>query len=91
MGKCFCTLRVDCRERISFLVPKLCFPRRISELEFPSGEVNELLVNIIDELMHAKCDVSGYKFLLLNSFINYRKSNEVVASSDYMVNIKCTS
>ena len=44
------------------------------EVDFDNGDVTEITANIIVEQMYAQCGKKGNDMLLLNSFIDYRKS-----------------
>ena len=44
------------------------------EVDFDNGDVTEITANIIVERMYAQCGKKGNDMLLLNSFIDYRKS-----------------
>ena len=48
---------------------------RLYEVQFPSGEVTELTANIIAQSMYAQCDADGNEYLLLESFVDYRKES----------------
>ena len=57
------------------------------EVEFPGGEITELVV-IIAESMYAQCDANGNEYLLLESFINHRKNGPALSIEDQKVVIK---
>ena len=44
------------------------------EVEFTGGEMTELVANIIAESMYAQCGVHGNEYLLLEAFIDQKKS-----------------
>ena len=39
------------------------------QVEFPGGEMTELVVNIITESIYVQCDVDGNEYLLLETFV----------------------
>ena len=52
------------------------------EVEFPGGEMTELVANIIAESMYAQCDVDGNEYLLLEAFINHQKNSSALSVED---------
>eukprot|EP01082_Thalassiosira_pseudonana_P000070 g27.t1 g27 contig1:60384-63019(+) len=48
---------------------------RLYEVQFPGGEVTELTANVIAQSMYAQCDADGNEYLLLESFVDYRKES----------------
>ena len=52
------------------------------EVEYPGGEMTELATNIIAESMYAQCDVNRNEYLLLEAFINHRKSGSALSAED---------
>ena len=58
------------------------------EVEFPGGEMTELVANIIAESIYTQCDVNGNEYLLLEAFINYRKNVSALSVEDQKVVIE---
>ena len=48
-------------------------------LEFDDGEVNELMVKMISESMYAECDDSINEYLMMDSIVDYRKSDKAIS------------
>ena len=57
------------------------------EVEFPDGEVTELTANVIAERMYAQCDKDGNDLLLLDSFVDYRKSERAMSLQDQQITV----
>ena len=51
----------------------------LHEVEFPKGEITELVTNIIVESMYAQCDVDGYEYILLEAILNYRENGTALS------------
>lgn len=51
-------------------------------VEFDDGEVTELAANVIAESMYAMCDDEGERILLLDSFVDFRKSDTALTVAD---------
>ena len=45
------------------------------EVEFPEGEITEVIDDITVELMYVQCDSNGEEYLLLESSIYYEKND----------------
>ena len=45
------------------------------EEKFGDGEVTELNANVIAESLYAPCDADGNKYLMLDSFVDYQRSD----------------
>ena len=52
---------------------------RMYQIEFDGGEIAELMVNIIAESIHSKCDAVGNEYLLLDSLIDYCKDEKMIS------------
>ena len=50
-------------------------------VEFDDWEVSELMANVIAESMYAACDDYGNKYLLMESIVGYRKSDNALSVS----------
>ena len=55
------------------------------EVEFANGEVTELTGNMIVEAMYAQCDNDGNEYVLLNSLVDYRKSENTMSPKDQKI------
>ena len=55
------------------------------EVKFPGGEITELAVNIIAELMYVQCNVDGNEYLLFEAFINHRKNGLALSVEDQII------
>ena len=51
-------------------------------MEFYNGEVMELTTNVISEQMYAHCEEDGNDILLLNYFVDYRKTERALLLQD---------
>ena len=60
----------------------------LNKEKFPGGDMTESLVNIITELMFAQCDIDGNEYVLLESFIDYRKHLSALIGEDLKVIVK---
>ena len=60
----------------------------LSEVEFPKGEMIELVANIIAESTYAQCDVDGYEYLLLEAFIDHKRNGSALSVEDQKVVVK---
>ena len=58
------------------------------EVEFPGGEITELVANKIAELMYAQCGVDGNEYLLLRWFIYHRKNDSALNVEEQKVVFK---
>ena len=54
-------------------------------VEFDDGQVDELTANLIAESMYAQCDAEGNQYLLLDSFVDYRKTEKAISLTDQMI------
>ena len=45
---------------------------RVYRVEFDDGDICELTANIIAESMYASCDADGNKYILFDSFVDYK-------------------
>ena len=57
---------------------------RTYEVEWDDGGVDELTANLIAESMYAQCDPEGNQYLLLDCFVDHRKTDKAVAFRDQM-------
>ena len=57
------------------------------EVEFPDGEVTELTANVIAERIYAQCDKDGNDLLLLDYFVDYRKSERAMSLQDQQITV----
>ena len=55
------------------------------EVEFADGEVTELTANVIAQSMFAQCDEEGNDLLLLESMVDYRKSEKALSIKDQKI------
>jgi len=51
-------------------------------VEFDDGEITELAANVIAESMYAQCDPDDNEYLLLDSFLDYRKNASDLAKEN---------
>ena len=58
------------------------------EVEFPGGEMTELVANIIPESMYTQCDVNENEYLLLEAFVNDQENGSALSVEDQEVVIK---
>ena len=54
------------------------------EVEFHGREM-KLAINIIAELMYAKCDIGKKEYLLLKAFIDHRKNGSALNGEDQKI------
>ena len=47
-------------------------------VEFDDSDVAELTANIIAQSMYSQCNIEGNQYLLLDTFVDYRKSNKAL-------------
>lgn len=52
---------------------------RVYLVEFADGEVTELTANTIAMTMYANCDAEGNEYLLLDSIVDWRKTDEYIS------------
>jgi len=57
------------------------------DVEFEDGEETELTANVIAERMYAQCDGNGNDLLLLDSFVDYRKSERAMSLQDQQLTV----
>ena len=55
------------------------FLTQVYEVKSTGNEVNKV-TNVISEFMYVQCNFDWYKYLILNSFIDYKEYNKAVAS-----------
>ena len=55
------------------------------EVELDDGEVTEVTANFITYRMYAQCDKNRNDLLLLDSFIDYRKSERAMSLQDQQI------
>lgn len=48
-------------------------------MAFADGQVTELTANVIDEAMHAQSDEDGKEYVLLDSLVDYRRSQTTLS------------
>ena len=48
-------------------------------VEFEDGDVTELTANSIAENMYSQCDIDGNQYLLLDTFVDFRKTNKAIS------------
>ena len=53
--------------------------------EFDDGEVSKLTANVISESIYAACDDSGNEYMMMESIVDYRKSNKALSVSSQKV------
>lgn len=58
---------------------------RVYLVEFADGEVTELTANVIAQTMYANCDAEGNEYLLLDSILDWRKTDEYIAPDQQRV------
>ncbi len=66
---------------------------RIYEVQFTDGHVEEYAANVITENLYAQIDEDGHHNLILQEFIDHRKSTEAVSRDDMWItshNGNCT-
>ena len=51
-------------------------------MEFTDGEVTELTINVISEHMYVQCDKDGNDMLLIDYFVDYRKTERLLLLQD---------
>jgi hypothetical protein len=51
---------------------------RTYNVEFDNGDVTELTANVIAESMYSQCDIEGNQYLLLDIFVDFRKSDKAL-------------
>ena len=56
-------------------------------MEFEDGEVKELTANVTTERMYAQCEKHGNDMLLLDSFIEHRKSQLAMSLQDQQITV----
>jgi hypothetical protein len=49
-------------------------------VEFPGGEIAELIANAIAEVMYAQCNVDGNKYILFDCIVDHKKNNKALTS-----------
>ena len=54
-------------------------------VRFDDGEVTELTANTIAQCIYAQCDLDGNEYLLLDSFVDYRKSGKALSLADQKI------
>ena len=54
-------------------------------VEFDDGEVSELTANVIAYSMYAACDDSGKEYIIMDSILDYQKSNKAILVSSQKV------
>ena len=54
-------------------------------VDFDDGEVIELTENGISDFMYAACNESGNEYLMIDSIVNYHKSNKAISVSSQKV------
>jgi len=58
--------------------PNPIMDTRTYKVEFPDGEVAELMANVIAESMYAACDEKGNEYLLFDCFVDYKVSDKAL-------------
>ena len=58
---------------------------RVYRVEFDDGNVCELPANVIAESMYASCDANGNKYILFDSFINYKNNLKAVTNGNQQI------
>ena len=61
---------------------------RLYEVQFPGGEVTELTANVIAQSMYAQCDADGNEYLLLESFVDYRKESGALTMDEQEIVVR---
>ena len=58
------------------------------DVEFPDGEVKEYCANVIAENMYSQVDAFGHSHTMLDSILDYRKSNSAIDRADMYLTTK---
>ena len=54
-------------------------------VEFDGREVSKMAANVISDSMYASCDDSGNEYLMMDSIVDYRKSDKSTSISNKKV------
>lgn len=60
---------------------------RTYEVEFADGEINELTANIIATSMYSQCDEGGNEYMLLDSFVDIRKTADALSLKEQEITV----
>ena len=58
---------------------------RVYRVEFDDGEVCELTTNVIAESMYTSCDADGNKYILFDSFVDYKSILKAVTKENQRI------
>ena len=58
---------------------------RVYRVEFEDGNVCELTANVIAESMYASCDADGNKYILFDSFADYKSNPKAVTKNNHCI------
>jgi hypothetical protein len=58
---------------------------RVYRVEFEDGNVCELTANVIAESMYASCNADGNKYILFDSFADYKSNPEAITKNNHCI------
>jgi len=58
---------------------------RVYHVAFDDGDVCELTANIIAESMYASCDADGNEYILVDSFVDYKRNSKAVTKDNQRI------
>jgi hypothetical protein len=58
---------------------------RVYRIGFDNGNICELTANVIVESMYASCDADGNKYILFDSFVDYKSNRKAVTKDNQRI------